>query len=160
MSPFSATSAPAPSSAPITLPELRLLELAYDGPFAPHALAELRSCPPRPIALVCLSDVELKQWHDLAHANLKAEQRRLGTRRARLQAVRGAFTLPATLKNHARDLAHRDTLWSFTRCRTARMEWRSLTHEAQRRATAARTLAPYARTLEALNNALGLSQPL
>jgi hypothetical protein len=144
----------------ITLPELRLLELRYDGPIPPQALAELRASPPRPIAVVCLSDVEVKHWQKLAHANLKAEQRRLATRRAQLLAVRATFTVSAAHKAHARDLAQREAVWSLKQCIASRMEWRSLTHEVMRRAHASHTLAPYARTLEALNNALGLSQQL
>ena len=153
-------SAAIPSPAPPTMDELRALELRCDGPIPPHALADARSCPPQPLALARLGDAELQRWAALADANLKAEQRRLSERRAKVLAVRSALTIDPSAKNYALGLARSEAQWSLTQCVAARLEAGVFRREMQRRACAAQHLRPQVRTLQALNRALGLGGAL
>ena len=134
----------------ISLCEHRTLELQYDGPIPPHALADLRSCPPRPFAYAGLTDRELELWVRLVRSNLKAEQRRLAERRQRLAQVRAVMTCDAGAKARAQALAYTEALWSLQQCVAARAEGKNLHAEAKRRTTAAHLLSYQVRTLKAM----------
>lgn len=133
-----------------SLCEQRTLELHYDGPIPPQALADLRSVAHHPFVVVGLSDRELELWVRLVRSNIKAEQRRLAERRARLQQIRSVITCQAADKSHALDLAHTEALWSLHQCRAARTEGQCLIAETKRRARATRTLSHHMRTLKAM----------
>jgi hypothetical protein len=105
-------STPTASARP-TLTEQTLLNLQYDGPVPPYALADLRRMPQRPFTYASLTDSELAQWLALAHATLKAEQRSL---------------------LHARGLCAAHKTWRLKQCHIARAEWHGLAAEHARRA--------------------------
>jgi hypothetical protein len=84
-------------------------------------------------ALAVFSTDALRLWRDLARSNLKAEQRRLAARRARLVLVRAARLTNTDLKARALDLASREAAWALNECRAARAEWVALAGEMARR---------------------------
>lgn len=100
-------------TAAISLDEQIELELRYDGPIPPTALADLRACPPARFTICSLNDRALAQWSDLARHNVKNMQGRLCT--ARRTANRA----------YAR--------WCLRQCVDARKHWQLFAAEAARR---------------------------